>query len=96
MCNYLSYYQASYRFYFGQFGCTDKGSGTSNNYATCLPHLFLGSKEIQIMHSILKIKRAKFSMTQQELAAKVGVSRQTINSIEAERYVPSMVLAITI
>lgn len=48
------------------------------------------------MHSILKNKRAKFNMTQQELADKVGVSRQTINSIEAERYVPSTVLAIKI
>ncbi len=48
------------------------------------------------MRSILKVKRAKLNMTQQELADKIGVSRQTINSIEAERYVPSTVLAIKI
>jgi putative transcriptional regulator len=33
--------------------------------------------------------------TQQELADKVGVSRQSINSIERDRYVPSLVLALT-
>jgi putative transcriptional regulator len=33
--------------------------------------------------------------TQQELADKVGVSRQSINSIERGRYVPSLVLALT-
>ena len=33
--------------------------------------------------------------TQQELADAVGVSRQSINSIERERYVPSLALALT-
>ncbi|HEY3052183.1 MAG TPA: helix-turn-helix transcriptional regulator [Thermoanaerobaculia bacterium] len=33
--------------------------------------------------------------TQQELAAAVGVSRQSINSIECNRYVPSLMLALT-
>ena len=33
--------------------------------------------------------------TQQELAAAVGVSRQSINSIERNRYVPSLELALT-
>jgi putative transcriptional regulator len=36
------------------------------------------------------------NLTQQQLANKVGVSRQTINSIEGERYVPSTVLALKI
>ncbi len=48
------------------------------------------------MKNILRVERAKLNITQQELAEKVGVSRQTINSIEAERYVPSTVLAIKI
>jgi putative transcriptional regulator len=48
------------------------------------------------MRNMLKVERAKLNLTQQDLAAKVGVSRQTINSIEAERYVPSTVLAIKI
>ncbi len=48
------------------------------------------------MKNMLKVERAKLNITQQDLADKVGVSRQTINSIEAERYVPSTVLAIKI
>lgn len=48
------------------------------------------------MKNILKVERAKLNITQQDLADKVGVSRQTINSIEAERYVPSTLLAIKI
>lgn len=48
------------------------------------------------MKNTLKVERAKLDMTQQQLADKVGVSRQTINSIEAERYVPSTLLAIKI
>ena len=33
--------------------------------------------------------------TQQDLADAVGVSRQSINSIERNRYVPSLMLALT-
>lgn len=48
------------------------------------------------MKNSIKVERAKLNITQQELADKVGVSRQTINSIEAERYIPSTVLAMKI
>lgn len=48
------------------------------------------------MKNTLKVERAKLNLTQQDLADRVGVSRQTINSIEAERYVPSVLLAIKI
>lgn len=48
------------------------------------------------MTNTLKVERAKLNITQQDLADKVNVSRQTINSIEAERYVPSTLLAIKI
>lgn len=48
------------------------------------------------MRNTLKIERAKLNFTQQQLADKVGVSRQTINSIEADRYVPSTVLSLKI
>lgn len=37
--------------------------------------------------------RAQFDLTQEQLAARLGVSRQTIISIEAGRYNPSLVLA---
>ena len=39
--------------------------------------------------------RIKRGWTQQELADAVGVSRQSINSIERDRYVPSLPLALT-
>ncbi|MGV6832274.1 MAG: helix-turn-helix transcriptional regulator [bacterium] len=46
------------------------------------------------MENTLRVERAILKMTQQELADRIGVSRQTINSIEANRYVPSTVLAL--
>ena len=48
------------------------------------------------MKNSLKVERAKLNITQQQLADKINVSRQTINSIEADRYVPSTILAIKI
>ncbi len=44
----------------------------------------------------LKLARTKHNLTQEQLAAQVGVSRQSINSIEKNRYVPSTVLALKI
>jgi len=44
----------------------------------------------------LKVLRAKHSLTQEELAAKVGVSRKTINVIEGGDYAPSVLLALEI
>jgi len=46
------------------------------------------------MKNRLKIERAILDITQEELAKKIGVSRQTINSIEKNRYIPSTVLAL--
>lgn len=48
------------------------------------------------MKNTIKVERARNNMTQQDLAEKVNVSRQTINSIEAGKYVPSTVLALKI
>jgi putative transcriptional regulator len=48
------------------------------------------------MYNSLKVERAKLNLTQQKLADLVKVSRQTINSIETDRYVPSTILAIKI
>jgi putative transcriptional regulator len=42
----------------------------------------------------VKDLRVEKGWTQQELADAVGVSRQSINSIERERYVPSLPLAL--
>ncbi len=46
------------------------------------------------MQNTIKVERAILSLTQDDLAKRIGVSRQTINSIEANRYVPSTVLAL--
>jgi putative transcriptional regulator len=43
----------------------------------------------------VKELRGERGWTQQQLADAVGVSRQSINSIERERYVPSLPLALT-
>jgi putative transcriptional regulator len=48
------------------------------------------------MKNRLKVLRAERNWSQQELAERLGVSRQTINAIEAERYDPSLPLAIRI
>ncbi|MFT4415862.1 helix-turn-helix transcriptional regulator [Fredinandcohnia humi] len=40
--------------------------------------------------------RARYRMTQQDLADKIGVSRQTIGMIEKEDYAPSVTLALKI
>ena len=48
------------------------------------------------MKNRLKIERAMEDLTQEGLARLVGVSRQTINSIEKNRYVPSTVLSLKI
>ena len=49
-----------------------------------------------ILKNNLKEVRQKKSYTQEELGNKVGVSRQTIISIERYRYKPSLELAMKI
>lgn len=46
------------------------------------------------MNNTLKVERAILNITQEDLAKMVNVSRQTINSIENNRYIPSTVLAL--
>lgn len=48
------------------------------------------------MKNNIKVERAINGLTQEELANKVSVSRQTINAIESNKYVPSAVLALKI
>jgi putative transcriptional regulator len=44
----------------------------------------------------IKVERAVNNLTQEQLAEKVSVTRQTINAIELKKFVPSTVLAIKI
>lgn len=46
------------------------------------------------MKNNLKVERAIKNITQEDLAAVIGVSRQAVNSIELGKYVPSTVLAL--
>ncbi|MBL7704120.1 MAG: helix-turn-helix transcriptional regulator [Taibaiella sp.] len=46
------------------------------------------------MQNLLKVERAKKEITQEILAQAVGVSRQTIISIESGKYIPSTILAL--
>ena len=46
------------------------------------------------MKNTIRVERAIHNLTQQDLAEKIGVSRQTINAIESNKYVPSTVLAL--
>jgi len=48
------------------------------------------------MKNTLRVERAILNITQSELAERVSVSRQTINAIESNKYVPSTVLALKI
>lgn len=51
------------------------------------------AKKIEISNNIRRLRFFANEMTQQELAEKAGVSRQTIISIEAGKYTPSLELA---
>ena len=46
------------------------------------------------MKNSIKVERAKKNLTQAKLAELANVSRQTINTIEQGKYVPSTVLAL--
>lgn len=48
------------------------------------------------MKNSIKIERALKGITQEDLAKVIGVSRQTINAMEAGKYVPSTLLALKI
>ena len=51
------------------------------------------AKEIVLHNNIRELRFFADEMTQQELAQKVGVSRQTIIAIEGDKYSPSLKLA---
>jgi putative transcriptional regulator len=48
----------------------------------------------EILSRVKELRNAR-GWTQEQLAKAVGVSRQSINSIERDRYVPSLMLALT-
>lgn len=48
------------------------------------------------MKNNIKVERAIKKITQDQLAQLVGVSRQTINAIELNKFIPSTVLSLKI
>ena len=46
------------------------------------------------MKNTIKVERAKKNWTQEDLALKIGISRQSVNSIETGKFIPSTVLAL--
>lgn len=53
-------------------------------------------KKCLAMRNSIKVERAIHDLTQAKLAEIIGVSRQTINAMELNKYVPSTVLALKI
>ena len=48
----------------------------------------------ELLKNRIRFARRKLGMTQQELAERTGVSRQTINALEKGNYSPSALLAL--
>jgi putative transcriptional regulator len=44
------------------------------------------------MKNNIRVERAILRISQQELADKIGVTRQTVNAIELEKFVPSALI----
>ena len=49
-----------------------------------------------IVNNIRRLRFDRKEMTQQELADKIGVTRQTVNAIELSKYSPSLEVAFKI
>lgn len=56
----------------------------------------MGRKPPTIVNQIRRLRFEHDSMTQQQLADKVGVTRQTVNAIEGNKYAPSLEVAFRI
>jgi len=56
----------------------------------------MGGKKTAITNHIKRIRLARTDLTQSELARQVGVTRQTILALEAQKYGPSLELAFRI
>lgn len=54
------------------------------------------TKDNLILQNRLKVARAEKNLSQGDLASMVGVSRQTISSIETNQYCPSAKLALVL
>jgi putative transcriptional regulator len=56
----------------------------------------VGKGSYRVANSIRELREQHRGMTQQELAERVGVTRQTVNAIEGNKYSPSLEVAFRI
>ena len=56
----------------------------------------MGRDKTRVRNSIRTLRFHQDEMTQQELAERIGVTRQTVNAIEGEKYSPSLEVAFRI
>ena len=56
----------------------------------------MGKRGGQLNNNICDLRASAGGITQQELADRIGVTRQTINAIEANKYSPSLEVAFEI
>lgn len=56
----------------------------------------MGAPSVVITNRIRELRFARGEMTQQHLAERIGVSRQTVNAIEGGKYSPSLEVAFQI
>ena len=52
--------------------------------------------EKKLINDLRRTRRGKADLTQEELAERVGCTRQTIAAIERQKYNPSLILAMRI
>ena len=56
----------------------------------------MGKRKLSMTNRVKELRAEAGGMTQQQLADRVGVTRQTINVIEANKYSPSLEVAFLI
>jgi len=67
-------------------------------YTKCIVNFTFSVREGELNVIVNRVKelRAKYNMTQGDLAKRIGVTRQTIASMEKGSYTPSLLLAMNI
>lgn len=56
----------------------------------------MGKRQGRLTNDVRRLRFLRDEMTQQELADQVGVTRQTVNAIEGNKYSPSLEVAFRI
>lgn len=56
----------------------------------------MGKRKLTMTNCVKELRAEAGGMTQQQLAEQVGVTRQTVNAIEANKYSPSLEVAFLI